>query len=439
MKLIKFDYLGRKLAWFVFTALLLMASAPIEAGEKIPLPAHVVLFKAQQLMDKQKYGQAARVLKTFQDQGSQKWSPGDPDPKGRHHYLIAFTRANCHLMANQHGQAIPQYQAAVRAKPDFAPAWMNLAKCLYDDNQYKAASRAFLKGYETASPKKPETLYFAAVCLLSSDAPQNAIALFERLVRTHPRAVKLEWKEAIVQAYLGQDRPRKALPFIEELSKKATGAKQARWREIRLQQYLALDMEKKALRYVKRLIRLYPTEPRWWKGLAHLHLNADRRRQALVALTVKGFLAPLTDREIKLAADLSMALDIPIQAARLYEKMLGRKMTADGLIKIARACLRLHQPETALQWLNRHKDVKANPKAMLLKGEILYEMEKFDQALELFTAAAQEQKQSGYAWLMAGYAAWGMQDADQARHAFEQAAKYPRQRKAAQKGLSLIR
>lgn len=439
MKLVKFDYLRRKLAWFVFTVLLLMASVPIEAKEKIPLPAHVVLFKAQQLMEKQKYSQAARILKTFQDQGSQKWKPGDPDPKGRHHYLIAFTRANCHLMANQPGKAIPQYRAAVRAKPDFAPAWMNLAKCLYDDSQYKEASRAFLKGYATASPKKPETLYFAAVCLLSSDTPQNAVDLFERLVRTHPRAVKLEWKEAIVQAYLGQNRPRKALPYIEELSEKTTGAKQARWQEIRLQQYLALDMEKKALQYLKRLIRQYPTEPRWWKGLAHLHLNADRHRPALVALTVKGFLAPLTARETQLAADLSMTLDIPIQAARLYEKMLGQKMTADGLIKIARACLRLHHPETALQWLNRHEGVKTNPKAMLLKGEILYEMEKFEQALQQFTAAAQKQKQSGYAWLMAGYAAWAMQDANQARHAFEQAAKYRRQRKAAQKGLNLIR
>ena len=425
----------QKVMAIIILWVLLLPSAQIGAKEKIPLPAHVVLFKAQQLMEKEKYTQAAHILKTFQDKGENRWRPGDPDPRGRHHHLIAFTRANCYLMADQPAKAVPQYRAAVLAKPDFSSAWMNLAKCQYDLNDYVHASHAFLKGYETDADKKPQILYYAAVCLLTSDAKTLALPLFERLSKRHPHAIKSEWKETIVQAYLSVDRPRKALPFIEELSEITSGTRQVRWQEVRLQQYLALDMKVKALKYVKWLIRQYPTEPKWWQGLAHLHLNANRYKPALTALTVKSFLAPLTAQETKLAADLNMTLDIPVLAVRLYEKILSQKMTRDGQIKIARGYIRLHQPETALKWLNQESGPKDDPKRMVLKGEILYELARYAEALSVFTAAANQKIEPGYAWLMAGYAAWAMGDVAKSRQAFKKAIKYPRQQKAAQKGL----
>jgi len=429
----------RKAMTILIMGLLLMISARIEAKEKIPLPAHIVLFKAQQLMEKEQYTQAAHILKTFQNKGKKTWHPGDPDPKGYHHYQIAFTRANCHLMADQPSEAIPQYRSAVSAKPDFSSGWMNLAKCLYDLNDYVQASHAFLKGYETAAEKKPATLYYAALCLLTAGNNAHALTLFERLLDRHPRNIKLEWKEAVVQAYLSADRPRKALPLIEELSEKTTGAKQVSWQEIRLQQYLTLNMKGKALKYVRWLTRQYPLEPKWWKGLAHLHLNENRYKPALTALTVKSFLAPLTARETALVADLNMTLDIPILAVRFYEKILSEKQTGDGLMKIARGYLRLHRPETALKWLQKGIAKKKDHKHTLLKGEILYELERYAEALTMFTTAAHQKKKSGYAWLMAGYAAWAAGDAEKSRMAFKQAAKYPRQRKAARKGLRLFK
>jgi len=419
--------------------LLLLTSTRIKAKENIPLPAHIVLFKAWQLMEKEKFTQAAHILKTFQDKGKKTWRPGDPDPKGYHHYQIAFTRANCHLMADQPAKAIPQYRAAVAAKPDFSSGWMNLAKCLYDLNNYVQASHAFLKGYETAAEKKPATLYYAAVCLLTAGSNARALPLFERLLDRHPRNIKLEWKEAVVQAYLSADRPRKALPLIEELSEKTTGAKQMSWQEIRLQQYLALNMKGKALKYVRQLIRQYPLEPKWWKGLTHLHLNENRYKPALTALTVKSFLAPLTARETALVADLNMTLGIPVQAVRFYEKTLSEKITRDGQIKIARSYLRIHRPETALKWLEKGIGKKNDHKHTLLKGEILYELERYAEAATLFTAAAHQKIKPGYAWLMAGYAAWAAGDAEKSRMAFKQAVKYPQQRKAAHKGLRLFK
>jgi len=423
-----------------FMGLLLLSSILAEAKDNIPLPAHVVLFKAQRLMEKAKYTQAVRILKTFQDKDKKTWRPGDPDPKGRHHYLVAFTLANCHLMAEQPAKAIPHYREAVSAKPDFSSGWMNLAKCLYDLHHYVQAGRAFLKGYETAAEKKPEILYYAAVCLLTADANDQALLLFERLLKRHPRDIKTEWQEAIAQAYLGAGRPVKALPFIEALSEITTGARQMQWQEIRLQQYLALDMKAKALSYVQRLIGQYPTGPKWWLGLAHLHLNENRYKPALTALTVKSFLAPLTAQETMLAADLNMTLGIPVQAVRFYEKLFSEKQTADGLMKIARGYLRLHQPETALKWLDKGVGRQHTPKRLLLlKAEILYELEKYAEAATAFTAAAHQKFKPGYAWLMAGYAAGATGNAAEAQMAFQQAAKYPKQRKAALKGLQSAR
>ncbi len=44
------------------------------------------------------------------------------------------------------------------------------------------------------------------------------------------------------------------------------------------------------------------------EGLAHLHIKEDRYGPALVALTIKGFLTPLTTQEQRIVADLKMVL-----------------------------------------------------------------------------------------------------------------------------------
>lgn len=420
--------------------LVLMVSAVAYAGQRddIPLSARMVLFKAQKLMDENKFVEAAGTLEKFQER-DRKLKPGEPDSKGYRHYMVDFTLGNCYLMAKQHLKAVVHYQAAVTAKPDFYSGWMNLAKCCYDMNAYAKAGKAFLKGYEAAPEKNPETLYYAAVCFLTAGDNQKALGMLQRLLKAHPADARLEWKETIARAYFACRQPRKALPFVKELSEKTEGKKRKQWQEIRLHLYCSLNMKKKALEYVNQLIRKCPQEPKWWKGLAHLYLLENRYRPALVALTVKGFLAPLTAQEERVIADLNMTLDVPIQAVRFYEKVAGEKFDQDIAFSIAQGYIRIHRPENALKWVEKGLlKEKKNLRLMFLKGDLLYKLERYRQAAAAFELAARGKRNPGWAWLMAGYAAWNVGDLEKSRLAFKHAAKYPKQKDPAQRALGQL-
>lgn len=400
----------------------------------IPLSARMVVYRAQKLMEENKFAEATEALEKFQRR-SKELKPGEPDTKGYRHYLVDFTLGNCCLMTKNYPEADTHLRAAVAAKPDFNSGWMNLAKCCYEMQEHARAGHAFLKGYETAQEKAPETLYYCAVCFMTAGDNQKALGLFHRLLKEHVAGIKLEWKEAFVQAYLACDQPRKALPFIEELSEKTEGKKQNQWKEIRLHQYISLDMKTKALEYARRLIREYPLESNWWKGLAHLHLNENRYRPALVALSIKGFIEPLTAREKRIIADLNMALEIPVEAVRFYERIAEDKFDSDVAYRIVQGYLRLHRPEKALKWVEKGLLEEKNPRLMLLKGDLLYELERYREAAVAFETAAREKINPGRAWLMAGYSAWNMKDPVRTRRAFKHAARYSRQKQAALKAL----
>ena len=421
--------------FFTFVIMLLLVPAISRGGQvdDIPPAARMVIFKAQKLMEKNRYTEAARVLEAFQEKGKTMKSD-EADSKGCRHYLVDFNLGNCFLMTKKYATAEAHYRAAVVSKPDFHTGWMNLAKCCYDINAHVKAGHAFLKGYETEPAKNPETLYYGAVCFMT--AGDNQMGVFRRLLKEHPTAIKLEWKEALVQAYLACDQPREALPFIEALSEKTKGKKRKQWQEVRLHTYLSLNMKTRALQYVNRLILEYPMEARWWKGLAHLYLKENRYKPALVALTVKGFLEPLTIQENRIIADLNLSVNVPLQAVRFYERIAGKKPDADMAYRIAQCYIGLHRPEEALKYAARGliKD-GGNKRLLLMKGHLLYELERYPEAVAAFETAARKKANPGRAWLMAGYAAWNAKDLRATRRAFKNAAGHSKQKKPALKAL----
>ena len=404
--------------------------------EDIPPATRMALYKAGKLMEKDRFSEASEILEEFRKRGK---ISDERDSKGYNHYLIHFTLGNCYLMTRKYPEAEACYRAAITLNPAFHTGWMNLAKCRHEMNAHAEAGHAFLKGYETAPKKDPGILYYGAVSFMTAGETREALKVFRTLLHEHPpQEIKLEWKEGLVHAYFDSHQEHKALPFIEELSEKTKGKKRRQWQEVRLHTYLSLDMKTKALRYVRRLIREYPTEPRWWKGLAHLHLKENRYGPALVALTIKGFLDPLTTKEQKIVGDLNMAMGIPVQAVRTYERLAGRNVDPDLAHRIAQGYIRLHEPSKALEWIEKALLTEKRPGLALLKGDLLYELKRYPEAVTAFERAARGKKSVGRAWLMAGYSAWNAGDPARARGLFQKAAGHSRQKKAAVKALQQL-
>jgi hypothetical protein len=120
---------------------------------------------------------------------------------------------------------------------------------------------------------------------------------------------------------LGAGQAQRALPYIKDLAARHKGAKGFSGRNPVVQNCNWSDQGRPGL--CQRTDHEHPTEARWWKGLAHVQLNAGRNKEALASLTIYSWLTPLNDEERRLLADLNMQTGIPALAAPLYEEALN--------------------------------------------------------------------------------------------------------------------
>ncbi len=431
-----------KIAGFVFLCLTILAAPAVvlyaegkNQADALPIRVRLLLTKVNPMLQDENYQKAAEILEAFKAKGA------DSDARqDYHHPEIFFTLGNCYLMLEKHEQAAAAYRSAVKRAPEHTGAWLNLGRTAYELNRLSEAGRCFFRAYETADKKKPAHLYYSALAHLMADEYGRSLERFDRLLRAHPQAIKPEWKENLVHALLAADKPRRALIYIRELADFYTGEKKRQWQEVLLHQYIQLEMKDAALKLARSLTRQAPEIEKWWKALANIHLNEGRYEKALAALLTYSYLTPLNEREKKLIADLSLELGIPVKAAPIYEACLKNDPDKNLLRRLALAYRKLGQPEKALERIKAFESHSGNTERdtdlMLISAEIYYALEQYEKAAESYRQAAQKKgAHSGRAWLMAGYAAWQVDDFAASRKAFDRAAGYKEQKKAAHKAL----
>jgi len=402
--------------FFLFTPFRVYAD---QNSPNIPHAANMALFNAYNLLEKKDPASALSVLESFQAKQPKGIKPGDADPKGYQHYYINFTLGNCYLeladsskrtaqkkkenpytiKLNYIQKAIACYNASITVKPDFSPAWLNLAKSYYDIENYNKAGSCFLRSFEVSKKKRPETLYYSAVSFMAAEENKRSLEIFEQLISLYKDEIKLEWKGMIAQLYL------------------------------------ACDFPSKAIAYAKKLTNEDPMEPKWWKGLAHIYFSEKRYKDALVPFTIYSYFAPLSDQEKKILADLNLSLGIPVQAIRYYEDLLSKKEDSDIYKLLIHAYLSLHKPEKTIKTIEKALRYSSQEGLWMLKGRILYENERYKEAMQAFEKAAKQISDPGQAWLMTGYAAWNSNDLSKARQAFTKALKYLKQKDKARESL----
>lgn len=412
--------------------------------DKLPLAAGICVTRAQALFQNGEVSRAISLLEEFKKK------------KGSNsHYYIHFLLGNYYLTLNQRKSASLCFKAAVQQNPAFCAGWLNLAKSLYESDVFAGAGAAFENGYKTSQTPKPIHLYYAGVCHFQADDPQKALAVFEHLIQAHPDKIRLAWKESLVNILFSLERYSQALPILEELAAKTRDARKKKWQEILLYQYFNLKMEKKALAFAGLLTRTDPLEPKWWKALCHIHLNGNQLKQGLSALVIYGYLTPLTQKELILAGDLYLGLDVPVKAARLYKAAMKETQTPEHLLKISQACAMAHEPDKALVWIEKGLAASQDIRLLGLKARILYRQKKYAGAADAYERLVKnmlahppdpgipDQNILGRAWLMLGYAALNQNEPDhtqlaRAQKAFLMASGFKKQQKPARKALEQI-
>lgn len=439
--------------------LLLLQPLQAEAKEELPFAAGLCVNKVNLLIQQEKIGPAIALLEEFEAK-KQGIDPQKAAQKGYDHYYIDFLLGNCFLLLDQKEKnpihlkrAVAAFSRAVEKNNNFAPAWLNLARCCYELADMAGAAAAFAKGYETSDEKKAEYLYYAALCHTSAQDYGKALALFNRLLAGHPKEITLEWKETLVNIFFSLEKYKQALPWIQELAEKSVDKKKKKWQEILLYQYLTLKMDKKAMDYALFLTRTDPLEPKWWKALTHIHLDKNRLEEGLCSLMIYSFITPLSQQETTLMADLYMTCNIPLKAAHYYEtwleiataektnqadKIADQDMIQDKVTKLSQAYLSGCNPQAALEWVEKGLAMKKDPHLLRIKADLLYSQKHYPAACDTYEQLSRFKKHEGEGLLMMGYAAWNQGFVPKAAKAFTAAACYEKQQKAAQKALDQL-
>ncbi len=374
-----------------------------EVKSDIPNGARMILAKAGKLMNDKEYAKAITLLVDFQAQSGK---AEEAESRGCLHAEIDAALGTCYLLDNTFQQAARALELALRKDPRLLSARLNLAKAAYELHDYPKAGECFTKAYETAPEKNPEHLYFAAVAYLLANENRRSIALFEQLLSSHRDKFRPEWRENLVNALLGAGENRRALPHIKELAETYGDAKQLQWQEILLHQYLQLEMEKEALSLVDQLTARTPTEPKWWRAMVHLHLQHNRYQPALTALLITGWLEPLSEQELRLAADLYLQLGVPRKAAPLYEHIVKDKNNPQLLANLIIALQQSGQAEQALAVFEKFAPGALSPELAMQKADLLFGLGHYKDAALLYrkTADTGTSKQRDRALQMAEYA-----------------------------------
>ena len=119
--------------------------------------------------------------------------------------------------------AIEQYQEALLVNPDYAEAWIALAECAYEMDEYKRA----LSCLETASKYYKYNLkiqHLKGFCLIGLGELQKATEVFNNILIDYPNDIESLFGLAQLQAFEGKFSAAEKY-YVEALSRESTNKK----------------------------------------------------------------------------------------------------------------------------------------------------------------------------------------------------------------------
>ena len=114
--------------------------------ENLPFSTMIALDRAQKLVQEEKMPQAIGALEKMKAERKEK--------KKTVHPFLLFTLGNYYMETDKVSDAARAYESALKQAPDFAPAWLNLARSCYDLKRFNQAGECFINGYDREEKKK---------------------------------------------------------------------------------------------------------------------------------------------------------------------------------------------------------------------------------------------------------------------------------------------
>lgn len=298
-----------------------------------------------------------------------------------------FMLGNAYYAAGQMDKAEVRFQSAVKRYPTFIRAWNNLGVLYYSADKYAEAMPCFSKAV-TLGDHEPTTFGLLGYCLERSGNIVAAEMAYMQALSGNPEST--DWMEGLLRVYIAG----KQFGRAESL--------------------------------VKSLIRLRPTEARFWLGYASILLAQNRKLEATVLLEASvgaGFAGP---NELNLLGDLYAEQGLSAEAASIYQRIMAISPDPGEhkLLHLAQVLIQVGKLSQAEEVLGRLK-TDLTPASRLLylqtKSDLFAARKQWPEARQPLQELLQTEPLNGGALLGLGLAYEAEDDLIHAAFAFEAA------------------
>jgi len=358
----------------------------------VPADARLALYTAQQSRDEGYPDSAVNTLIEFLEKRPE-----------QDHFLLHFHLA---VSWNQRGdleEALRSYRRAVEMEPLFAQGWLNLGELAYNMGFYDVAADGLIRGYEVSEWKEPSVLFFSAAALVMDGRSADAVPVLEQLVGSPEEEAKLEWHRALIMAYL------------------------------------ELEHQENGTDSVERMLLQYAEDPDAWRLAFRYYASSGQYEEAAVALTVAGYLRPLTRSEKMTLGDLYLAIGVPLQAGDYYGSAVADSGSVADLERLASAHLAAYEYAEAFDALDRALQLEPTAKLWSLLGDLHFMQKDYQEAYDAYSMCVEADPAYERAYLMMGYCAMQLEHTESALAALERAAEFPDQTAKANQLIAAVR
>jgi tetratricopeptide (TPR) repeat protein len=358
----------------------------------VPAAARLAMLEAQELREAGDPDAAVDLLLGFLEE--------HPD---QDHFLLQFHLGATWARRGDLEEALAAYQASVRMEPLFAQGWLNLGELAYNMGRYELAASSLAYGYDVSEWKEPNVLFFRAAALVMDGRPVEAVPILEGLISEASGRPTIEWHRALIMACL-------------ELEDRDRGGAA-----------------------VERMLAQHGESPDAWRLAFQYYASAGEYDDAAVALTIGGYMRPLTRTEEMTLGDLFLAIGVPSRAGALYESALADSSSVADLERLASAHLAAYEFDPAFAALDRALALEPTPHLWSLLGDLHFMRRDYQSSFAAYRSCVEADSTLARAHLMMGYCAIQLDRPAEAIAPLERAAAFPELGDKAGRLLSAVR
>ena len=325
--------------------------------ETLPREAKLALLEAQQQLEAGSSEKAVKILEKYVNDHAKKDDS----------YLMRYHYASMLVQVDKREEALAQYEKVVALEPRYDAGWLGLGETAYGLGQFKRASEALAQGYRVMTEKRPDVLYYSATAQVLAGDAAGALPVLEELVSGKYGEPKFDWFRGLVGACLQAPN--------SEVGQKA----------------------------VDQMLQRFGTNPDAWYLAFQFAAGVSDYHQAAIALTVVGYLRPLSRQEQLQLGDLYAAVEAPAAAAGYYSEATQDTASASEIERVASAYLASYQSDEALIILE--KGLREHPTFRLwsLLGDLHVMEERYAQAEKAFAECIKMNPNETRPHMMLGY------------------------------------